>query len=185
MGHPRKWVHCHIIMSMNPHAMADGKHTHHWFVRQPCGILSNLELVTVSVSSLMTKNNETFRPTNTFLITFRLSVLEALGRAVLPGDLPNEPDPEEEESQKLSLPPAFQPSLTWKRRHSHTSLGDEKNDSELNVIENDTYALADLANIWEGRGPSFRSRMQRWYNRRMIWQRVRFLRGSLSMWGPL
>ena len=65
--------------------------------------------------------------------------LEALGRAVLPGDLPNEPDPEEE-SQELALPPASQPSL--KRRHSHTLLYEEKNDSELNVIENDTYGAS-------------------------------------------
>ena len=31
----------------------------------------------------------------------RLTVLEALGRAVLPGNLPNEPDQEEEEPQEL------------------------------------------------------------------------------------
>ena len=64
--------------------------------------------------------------------------LEALGKAVLPGDLPNKPDPEEEEeSQELALPPPFQPSV--KRRYSLTSLVEEKNDSDPNVIENDTY----------------------------------------------
>jgi DNA repair protein REV1 len=62
--------------------------------------------------------------------------LEALGTAVLPGDLPNEPDPEEE-SQELALPPPFQPSL--KRSYSDISLDEEKDNSELNVIENDTY----------------------------------------------
>ena len=62
--------------------------------------------------------------------------LEALGTAVLPGDLPNEPDPEEEESQELALPPPYQPSL--KRRYSHTSLDEEKNDSEQNVVVNDS-----------------------------------------------
>ena len=66
--------------------------------------------------------------------------LEALGAAVLPGDLPNEPDPEEEESQELALPPPSQPSL--KRQYSHTSLYEDKNDSELNVIENDTYGAS-------------------------------------------
>ena len=66
--------------------------------------------------------------------------LEALGTAVLPGDLPIEPGPEEEESQELALPPPFQPSI--KRRYSHTSLDEEKSDSEPNVIDNDTYGAS-------------------------------------------
>ena len=76
--------------------------------------------------------------------------LEALGTAVLPGDLPNEPDPEEEESQELALPPPFQPSV--KRRYSHTSLDEEKNDSELNVIENDTYGASRFGGFGEYMG---------------------------------
>ena len=76
--------------------------------------------------------------------------LEALGAAVLPGDLPKEPDPgdpEEDESQELALPPPFQPSL--KRRHSHTSLDEEKNDSKLNVIESDTYGASRFGGFGE------------------------------------
>ena len=48
-----------------------------------------------------------------------------LGTAILPDDLLNEPNPEEEESQELALPPPFLPSV--KRRYSHT-LDEEKND---------------------------------------------------------
>lgn len=76
--------------------------------------------------------------------------LEALGTAVLPGDLPNEPDPEEEESQELALPPPFQPSV--KRRYSHTSLDEEKNDSEPNVIENDPYGASRFGGFGEYMG---------------------------------
>jgi DNA repair protein REV1 len=73
--------------------------------------------------------------------------LEALGTAVLPGDVPNEPDPEEEESQELALPPPFQHSL--KRQYSHTSLDEEKNDTELKVIENDTYGASRFGGFGE------------------------------------
>lgn len=75
--------------------------------------------------------------------------LEALGAAVLPGDLPNEPDPEEE-SQDLELPPPFQPSL--KRQYSQTSLDEETNDSELNVVENDTYGASRFGGFGEYMG---------------------------------
>ena len=73
--------------------------------------------------------------------------LEALGTVVLPGDLPNEPDPEEEESQELALPPLFQPSL--KRRHSHTSIDEEKNESEQTVVENDAYGASRFGGFGE------------------------------------
>ena len=73
--------------------------------------------------------------------------LEALGAAVLPGDLPDEPAQEEEESQELALPPPCQPSL--KRRYSHTSLYEENNDSEQNVIENDTYGASRFGGFGE------------------------------------
>ena len=73
--------------------------------------------------------------------------LEALGTAVLPGDEPDPDGPEEEKSQELALPPPFQPSL--KRRHSHTSLDEEKNDSELTVVENDTYGASRFGGFGE------------------------------------
>ena len=73
--------------------------------------------------------------------------LEALGAAVLPGDLPKEPDLGDPEEEQLALPPPFQPSL--KRRHSDTSLDEEKNDSELNVIENDTYGASRFGGFGE------------------------------------
>lgn len=75
--------------------------------------------------------------------------LEALGTAVLPGDIPNgpeSPDPEEE-SQELAPPPPCQPSL--KRQHSHISLDEEKNDPGLNVIENDPYGASRFGGFGE------------------------------------
>ena len=75
--------------------------------------------------------------------------LEALGTAILPGDLPldiKEHDPEE--SQELELPQPSQPSV--KRRYSRISLEEETNGSELNVgIENDTYGASRFGGFGE------------------------------------
>ena len=72
--------------------------------------------------------------------------LEALGTAILPGDLPKEHNLEEE-SQELELPPPSQPCL--KRPYSHISSDEEKNDSELNVIENDIYGASRFGGFGE------------------------------------
>jgi DNA repair protein REV1 len=71
--------------------------------------------------------------------------LEALGRAILPGDLPKEHDPEE--SQELQLPPPSQACV--KRRYSHISSDEEKNDSELNVIDNEIYGASHFGGFGE------------------------------------
>lgn len=71
--------------------------------------------------------------------------LEALGRAILPGDLPKEHDPEE--SQEFQLPPPSQACV--KRRYSHISSDEEKNDSEINVIDNDIYGASRFGGFGE------------------------------------
>ena len=72
--------------------------------------------------------------------------LEALGAAILPGDLPKEHD-SEEDSQELDLPPPSQPCL--KRRHSQISFDEQKDDSELNVNENETYGASRFGGFGE------------------------------------
>ena len=44
-----------------------------------------------------------------------------------------------EDEQELALPSPFQPSL---KRHSHTLSDEGKNDSELNLVEDDIYGAS-------------------------------------------
>lgn len=71
--------------------------------------------------------------------------LEALGTAILPGDLLKED--ESEEPQELAVPPPSQ--LSVKRQHSHISSNEEENDLELNVTVNDTYGASRFGGFGE------------------------------------
>jgi DNA repair protein REV1 len=72
--------------------------------------------------------------------------LEALATAILPGDQPKEHDPENESQELVELPPS-QPCL--KRRYSHTLSDEEKEDSELNVVENNIYGASRFGGFGE------------------------------------
>lgn len=74
--------------------------------------------------------------------------LETLATTILPGDLPLDiKDNDREESQEFELPPPSQPSV--KRRYSHILSDEEKNSSEQNIIDNDTYGASHFGGFGE------------------------------------